>query len=106
MGGVKEEKVINVGNGVGAPFSPAGRKYEPDIRTYCMWQPQTAQESSTLAGGLFDIRRASRGAPGSYRKPRRANIRRDRTAGAEKRWSSLIRTRTETCPTCIAARSP
>jgi len=27
--GVKEEKVINVGNGVGAPFSPAGRKYEP-----------------------------------------------------------------------------
>jgi glycosyltransferase involved in cell wall biosynthesis len=27
--GVKEEKVINVGNGVGAPFTPAGRKYEP-----------------------------------------------------------------------------
>jgi len=26
---VKEEKLINVGNGVGLPFSPAGAKYEP-----------------------------------------------------------------------------
>ncbi|PYX48739.1 MAG: glycosyltransferase family 1 protein [Acidobacteria bacterium] len=26
---VPEEKIINVGNGVGAPFSPAGPKYEP-----------------------------------------------------------------------------
>jgi glycosyltransferase involved in cell wall biosynthesis len=27
--GVKEGKIINVGNGVGLPFTPAGRKYEP-----------------------------------------------------------------------------
>ena len=26
---VKEEKIINVGNGVGLPFAPTGRKYEP-----------------------------------------------------------------------------
>lgn len=26
---VKEEKIINVGNGVGSPFVPTGRKYEP-----------------------------------------------------------------------------
>jgi glycosyltransferase involved in cell wall biosynthesis len=27
--GLKEEKIINVGNGVGLPFTPTGRKYEP-----------------------------------------------------------------------------
>src|SRR5260370_31915547 len=27
--GVKEEKVINVGNGVGFPFTPTGSKYDP-----------------------------------------------------------------------------
>src|ERR1700687_1841153 len=26
---VKEEKIVNVGNGVGSPFVPTGRKYEP-----------------------------------------------------------------------------
>ncbi len=27
--GVKKEKIINVGNGVGSPFTPAGQKYDP-----------------------------------------------------------------------------